>query len=187
MTVQSRPPISGINHVNLYSNKLEEIAEFYGNVLGLKLVVAIVDDFINGQTTMEDEQGRLVNNVGGMVKPRHYMFEISPTNYIAFFDQGEEFDGPHGGFHHIAFAVDSDADFDAAVEALRAHGVATSPVMDYGPFKSCYFVDPEGRNLEFTCQKRMLGLVEDFTDPNPLPVAQRALSQAKQEVPVGAA
>ncbi|MFI8221449.1 VOC family protein [Streptomyces sp. NPDC085932] len=174
-----RPAISGVNHVNLYTNNLEENVSFYGEVLGLKLVMAIVDDYLTGETEMKNDEGVVINKQGGLVKPKLYVFEVNSAQYIAFFDQGKDFDGPHGGFHHLAFSFDTDADLKAAVASLHAHGVQTSAILDHGPFRSCYFLDPEGRNIEFTCQQRALGRTGDFTDPTPLPLAKKALTTAE--------
>jgi lactoylglutathione lyase len=50
---------------------------------------------------------------------------------------------------HVAFTV-ADADLDAAVAALAAHGVAVEGPMthDWMPARSVYFRDPDGHDLE---------------------------------------
>jgi hypothetical protein len=45
-------------------------------------------------------------------------------------------------------------------------------------FKSCYFMGPEGRNLELTVQLRKLGTFEDFSDSDALDIAVRARNAA---------
>lgn len=173
-------PITGINHVNLYSRDIERAVAFYHDVLGFRVVVGIRDDYLNGEDVMPAVDGRAANRVGHLVRPRHYMLRVSDSGYIAFFDQGPDFDGPSGGFHHLAFAVADETDLDRVLDRLRGHDVPVSKMMDHGTFKSVYFMDPDGRNLEVTCQLRALGLAEDFTDPDLLPIG-RAMRAAAEE------
>ncbi|MFC9437370.1 VOC family protein [Nocardia sp. NPDC057030] len=167
---KSRTPqhISGLNHVNLYTRDLERFIEFYCGILGFEVVVALRDDFIDGSDILAPD-GRVAARAGQMTRPRHYVLRVADRSYLAVFDQGPDFDGPGGGFHHLAFAVPDEQALAAAGDLLRAHGVAVSAAVDYGPYHSLYFLDPDGRNLELCVQLRDLGLPEDRTDPDPLP------------------
>jgi catechol 2,3-dioxygenase-like lactoylglutathione lyase family enzyme len=167
-----------VNHVNLYTRQLERVAAFYSDVIGLELVTAFTDESLNGESQMTDDSGNVICKVGGLVQPRHYAFQVSEDTFIAFFDQGPEFDGPGGGFHHLAFGVESEEALEQAIARLHAHGVPTSPIVDHGMFKSCYFMDPEGRNLEITVQLRKLGIYQDFSASEELAIAVQARNAA---------
>jgi catechol 2,3-dioxygenase-like lactoylglutathione lyase family enzyme len=167
-----------VNHVNLYTRQLERVAAFYSDVIGLELVTAFTDESLNGESQMTDDSGNVICKVGGLVQPRHYAFQVSDDTFIAFFDQGPEFDGPGGGFHHLAFGVESEEALEQAIARLHAHGVPTSPIVDHGMFKSCYFMDPEGRNLEMTVQLRKLGIYQDFSASEELAIAVQARNAA---------
>ena len=90
---------------------------------------------------------------------------------------------PGGGFHHLALGVESEEALEQAIARLHANGVPTSPIVDHGMFKSCYFMDPEGRNLEMTVQLRKLGISEDFSPSEELAIAVQARNAAP-EAPV---
>lgn len=168
-----RPLITGTNHPNLQTTDMERAVAFYHDVMGFELVVALRDDQLDGSDAMYAPDGRVAARIGELNKPRHYMFKVADGDYLAFFDQGPVIDGPSGGYHHLAFDVADDADFDAMMERLDKHGVPLSPVIDYGPYKSVYFMDPDGRNLEICLLRRELGRREDFTDPELLPLGEQ--------------
>jgi catechol 2,3-dioxygenase-like lactoylglutathione lyase family enzyme len=170
--------VRSVNHVNLYTRQLERVADFYSDVIGLELVTAFKDESLNGENQMTDDSGNVTCKLGGMVQPRHYAFQVSEGTFIAFFDQGPEFDGPGGGFHHLAFGVESEEALEQAIARLHANGVPTSPIVDHGMFKSCYFMDPEGRNLEMTVQLRKLGIYQDFSASEELAIAVEARNAA---------
>jgi catechol 2,3-dioxygenase-like lactoylglutathione lyase family enzyme len=173
-----RSIVSMFNHVNLYTRQLDETVDFYHDVIGLELVTAFRDEVLVGENEYTDDAGNVTCKLGGLVQPRHYAFQVSEDTFIAFFDQGPEFDGPGGGFHHLAFGVESEEALETALKRLHSHGVPVSMVVDHGMFKSVYLQDPDGRNLEITYQVRPLGIFEDFTDIGQSDVVQRARDAA---------
>lgn len=178
MASQERRLITGINHLNLVTPDLPRALAFYHDVLGFELVMALHDGQLRGADAVPAADGRTATRLGGLVAPRHYMFKVSDGNYLAFFDQGAPLDGPAGGFHHLAFGVADDADFDEMMRRLAAANVPLSRVVDHGPFKSVYFMDPDGRNLEICLQRRELAQRDDFSDPALLPLGQQMRAAA---------
>lgn len=80
--------------------------------------------------------------------------------------------GPHDpyrpGLHHVCFRVASQADVDAAAQALRGLGVAaTDPRLypEYAPdYYATFFADPDGVRLEIVAHCRLRSLIRDHWD-----------------------
>lgn len=128
------PKWQGMSHLALVTPDMDATVRFYAGVLGMPLVTTLM--------------------AGPM---RHYFFEISPHNTVAFFEvegaetfaKGAGSPGPHPvQLDHIAFNL---AD-EAALVALRARIVAAgsevTDVVDHGVMRSIYFTDPNGVALE---------------------------------------
>ena len=100
--------------------------------------------------------------VAGLGKPgfRHYFFQLSETDLVAFFewpdikpvphkDHGEPVRGPFI-FDHVSFGVDSEDDLWELKDKLEAAGFDVSEVIDHGFIHSIYSFDPNGIPIEFS-------------------------------------
>ena len=98
----------------------------------------------------------------GMGKPgyRHYFFDISPHDMIAFFEWKDVKKIPekdHGvpvkvpfAFDHISFEVERDEDIWELKDSLEAAGFWVSEVIDHGFIHSIYTFDPNHIPIEFS-------------------------------------
>jgi hypothetical protein len=91
---------------------------------------------------------------------RHYFFEISENDLIAFFewpgvepvaekDHGEPVSGPYI-FDHVSFGVETEDDLWNLKDKLAAAGFEVSDVIDHGFIHSIYAFDPNGIPIEFS-------------------------------------
>ena len=100
--------------------------------------------------------------VAGLGKPgyRHYFFQISENDLIAFFewpdtepvpkkDHGRPVKGPFI-FDHVSFGVESEDDLWELKDRLEAAGVHVSDMIDHGFIHSIYAHDPNGIPIEFS-------------------------------------
>jgi len=128
---------NGFNHVALATGDMDGTIRFWRDLLGMRLVV-------------------------GYGKPgyRHYFFEISQTDLIAFFewpgiepvpekDHGQPTQGPFI-FDHVSIGVESEDDLWAIKDRLSEAGLWVSDVIDHGFIHSIYSFDPNGIPIEFS-------------------------------------
>jgi catechol 2,3-dioxygenase-like lactoylglutathione lyase family enzyme len=93
--------------------------------------------------------------VAGLGRPgfRHYFFELSDTDLVAFFEwpdiklvphkeHGEPVRGPFV-FNHVSFGVDTEADLWELKDKLEAAGFDASDVIEHGFIHSIYAFDPQ--------------------------------------------
>lgn len=170
------PDWRGINHLALVTPDMDETVRFYSGVLGMRLVTTLL--------------------AGPM---RHYFFEISPGNTIAFFEipGTETFQSAAGvpspfpaQFDHVSFNV---ADGDALVglaDRIRAAGSEVTEVVDHGIIRSIYFTDNNGIALEAsywvkdgTARVMNLADPELFADPDPVPAVSELATGHLDTVP----
>lgn len=156
------PPWRGISHLALVTPDMDTTVRFYTGVLGMPLVMTLM--------------------AGPM---RHYFFEMSPHNTVAFFEvegaetfeKGAGSSGPYPvQLDHISFDVPALEDLEALQRRIKAAGSAVTDVVDHGVMRSVYFTDPNGialeasywvvdgtgRDLDPTDRTR-------FLDPDPVP------------------
>ena len=92
---------------------------------------------------------------------RHYFFEITKTDCIAFFewpgvepvaekDHGAPVKGP-AAFDHISFGVEDLAELRRLKDLLEANDVWASELIDHGFIVSLYAFDPNNIAIEFSC------------------------------------
>ncbi len=156
------PPWRGISHLALVTPDMDRTVRFYTGVLGMPLVMTLM--------------------AGPM---RHYFFEMSPHNTVAFFEipdaetfsKGAGSPAPHPvQLDHISFDVPDEQDLKTLRARLEAAGSEVTEVVDHGVMRSVYFTDPNGIALEASWW------VEDgtgrefdptdetiFLDPDPVP------------------
>lgn len=165
--------IRGAHHIVFLTRDLDAMVRFYNGVLGLDVVKA----YETFDVPVWIEDGRTVHDGGDLQAPRHYFFDLGNETFLAFFDQGkdasrvpEDFVRMPGAFHHLSLRVDSEDELEAAHRELQEAGVAVgSIVLDHEYCKSIYFQDPEGRNLEMSCDVRAFRGLDDLDDPDPVP------------------
>ncbi len=128
---------NGINHLAMATGDMDRTIRFWRDLLGLRLVA-------------------------GLGKPgyRHYFFEISPHDLIAFFewpgvqpvekkDHGYPVKGPFI-FDHVSLGVETEDDLWEIKDQLEAAGFEVSGVIDHGFIHSIYAFDPNGIPIEFS-------------------------------------
>jgi catechol 2,3-dioxygenase-like lactoylglutathione lyase family enzyme len=125
--------------------------------------------------------------VAGLGQPgfRHYFFEISDQDLIAFFewsdveampkkDHGRPVKGPFI-FDHVSFGVEADEDLWELKDRLEAAGFPVSDMIDHGFIHSIYAHDPNGIPIEFSHD------VEGIDIRKQPQIKDRAPSQITQE------
>jgi len=128
---------NGVNHLAMATGDMDATIRFWRDLLGMRLV-------------------------GGLGEPgfRHYFFEISKTDLIAFFEwpgvepikhkaHGRPVRGPFV-FDHVSFGVDSPDELWELKDMLDAAGFNCSDVIDHGFIHSIYAFDPNGIPIEFS-------------------------------------
>jgi catechol 2,3-dioxygenase-like lactoylglutathione lyase family enzyme len=128
---------NGINHLAMVTGDMDATIRFWRDLLGMRLVVGI-----------------------GRPGYRHYFFEISPTDMIAFFEWPGVEPGPdkdHGApvagkvvFDHVSFGLESEEHLWELKEKLEAAGCWVSEVVDHGFIHSLYSFDPNNIPIEFS-------------------------------------
>lgn len=128
---------TGIHHLAMATRDMETTIGFWRDLLGLRLVAGL-----------------------GRPGYRHYFFEISPHDMIAFFewpqveplpekDHGVPVKGPFG-FDHVSIEVAGEDDLWLVKARLEAAGFWVSEVMDHGFIYSVYAFDPNQIPIEFS-------------------------------------
>lgn len=128
---------TGINHLAMVTADMDRTVHFWRDLLGMRLVV-------------------------GMGHPgyRHYFFEITPTDCIAFFewpgvepiaekDHGAPVKGP-AAFDHLSFGVDGVDELTRLKDLLETNGFWASELIDHGFIISLYSFDPNNIPIEFS-------------------------------------
>ena len=131
------PRFNGINHLAMATGNMDETIRFWRDLLGMRLVAGL-----------------------GKEGYRHYFFEISKTDLLAFFEWPKVEPVPkktHGGpvegpfiFDHISFGVETEEDLWELAAKLEAAGFGVSDVIDHGFIHSIYTHDPNGIPIEFS-------------------------------------
>lgn len=158
------PSITGLNHVLLVCKDMNATANFYVNILGLKLKATT-------QQSMGNYPGRLDQADNGVQPPRVnrlYFFETPDGTMITFAElpkndttadhsmfQPNFWPGPWNPaarpskLDHLGFNVATLDDLAWFQKRLREHGVAVSGIEDRVRYvKSIYFHDPDQIPLE---------------------------------------
>lgn len=128
---------TGINHLAMVTGNMDETIRFWRDLLGMRLVAGL-----------------------GRPGYRHYFFEITGHDMIAFFewpdaekialkDHGVPVKGPFA-FDHISFEVAEDSDLWELKDKLEAAGIWVSEVIDHGFIHSIYTFDPNQIAIEFS-------------------------------------
>jgi catechol 2,3-dioxygenase-like lactoylglutathione lyase family enzyme len=128
---------NGVNHLAMATGDMDGTIRFWRDLLGMRLVADL-----------------------GRPGYRHYFFQISDEDMIAFFEwpgvepvPKKEHGGPVRGpfiFDHVAFGVDSEEGLWELKDRLEAAGFHVSDVIDHGIIHSIYAHDPNGIPIEFS-------------------------------------
>lgn len=128
---------NGVNHLAMATGDMDKTIRFWRDLLGMRLVAGL-----------------------GQPGYRHYFFEISETDLIAFFEwtgvkpvakkeHGRPVSGPFI-FDHVSFGVETEDDLWSLKDRLEAAGFPVSDVIDHGFIHSIYAHDPNGIPIEFS-------------------------------------
>jgi len=128
---------NGVNHLAMATGDMDSTIRFWRDLLGMRLVAGL-----------------------GSPGYRHYFFEISESDLIAFFewpgvepvpekDHGRPVRGPFI-FDHVSFGLDTRESLWELKDKLEAAGFQVSEVIDHGFILSIYTFDPNGIPIEFS-------------------------------------
>lgn len=128
---------NGVNHLAMATGDMDKTIRFWRDLLGMRLVAGL-----------------------GQPGYRHYFFQISDWDLIAFFewpgvepvsrkDHGRPVKGPFI-FDHVSFGVDTEDDLWELKHRLEAAGFHVSDMIDHGFIHSIYAHDPNGIPIEFS-------------------------------------
>lgn len=128
---------NGVNHLALATGNMDETILFWRDLLGMRLLAGL-----------------------GEPGYRHYFFQVSEHDMVAFFEwpgvtpapekeHGRPMKGPFI-FDHVSFGVESDDELWKLKDRLTAADVWVSEVIDHGFIHSIYAYDPNGIPIEFS-------------------------------------
>ena len=154
------PRYTGINHLAMATADMQATIRFWRDLLGMRLVAGL-----------------------GRPGYRHYFFEISTHDMIAFFewpevekipekDHGVPVKGPFA-FDHLAIEVSHDDDLWQIKDRLEAADIWVSEVIDHGFIHSIYTFDPNHIAIEFSAPVPQVDLLRHprMLDKAPEPAA----------------
>ena len=128
---------NGVNHLAMATGDMDGTIRFWRDLLCMRLVAGL-----------------------GEPGYRHYFFEISETDLIAFFEwpgvkpvpekeHGRPVKGPYI-FDHVSFGVETEDGLWSLKDRLEVAGFPVSDVIDHGFIHSIYPYDPNGIPIEFS-------------------------------------
>jgi len=128
---------NGVNHLAMATGDMDTTIRFWRDLLGMRLVAGL-----------------------GQPGYRHYFFQISDYDLVAFFEwpgvgpaahkeHGRPVQGPFV-FDHVSFGVEGEDDLWELKDKLEAAGFHVSDVIDHGFIHSIYSFDPNGIPVEFS-------------------------------------
>ena len=139
------PRYTGVNHLAMVTQNINATIRFWRDLLGMRLIAGL-----------------------GRPGYRHYFFEISEVDTIAFFewtqarpiaekDHGVPVKGPVA-FDHVSIGVRSDDDLWDIKARLEAADIWVSEVIDHGFIHSIYSFDPNNIPIEFSANTNTVDL-----------------------------
>lgn len=147
---------NGINHLAMATGDMDTTIRYWRDLLGMRLVAGL-----------------------GRPGYRHYFFEISEDDMIAFFewpgieplperDHGAPVTGRFA-FDHVSFGLDTREALWELKDKLEAAGFWVSEVVDHGFILSIYSFDPNSIPVEFSYSTRghEIRKVPVMADPAP--------------------
>ena len=170
LTPKVRGRITGMSHLVLLVNDMDESVRFYRDGLGFTVIRTIGGELLT-------DSAKRTGTTEAATFNRFYFFEMGNGETIALLEMNQPVkpvpslfapnlwgdSSPIGPFaqkvDHLAFDVPSRADLDWYQEHLRSLGIDVSDIIDSGlpgrPFvKSIYMYDPTGNALEIATWDR---------------------------------
>ncbi len=147
---------NGVNHLAMVTGDMDTTIRFWRDLLGMRLIAGL-----------------------GHPGYRHYFFEISEHDTIAFFEwpwvepaHEKDHGAPVRGafvFDHVSFGVETEEDLWELKDKLDAAGFWVSEVVDHGFIHSIYSFDPNNIPIEFSVNVRGKEIREQpvMADTNP--------------------
>jgi catechol 2,3-dioxygenase-like lactoylglutathione lyase family enzyme len=157
----------GVHHLALVTPDMDATVRFWHGVLDARLVTTLATPAF-----------------------RHYFFEVSPGNTIAFFEYtGQQLNSfskpagvPYAGaaqFDHLSLHLPDEDALLRLRDRLKSHGCEATDVIDHGFLRSVYFndnngialeaswwtIDPTGRPIDYTDERL-------WADANPVPAVR---------------
>ncbi len=134
--------VQRLNHVAYRCRDAKETAEFYRDVLGMKLAHVITQDRV--PSTQE------------YAPHAHVFFEMADGSWVAFFDMIDEpvvaQETNPDWAQHLAMEVESLEALETARQNLVDHEIDVLGPVDHGFIRSIYFYDPSGHRLELAAR-----------------------------------
>lgn len=150
---------NGVNHLAMATGDMDKTIRFWRDLLGMRLVAGL-----------------------GQPGYRHYFFQISETDLLAFFEwpgvkpvakkeHGRPVSGPYI-FDHVSFGVETEDDLWQLKDKLEAAGFPVSDAIDHGFIHSIYAYDPNGIPIEFSHNVEKVDIRESpqMKDKAPSPI-----------------
>jgi len=123
---KSRTVNPSLHHVNLKTTRLQEMIDWYGNVIGIEV-------------THQAPGGAWLTNDAA----NHRLALLSVPGLA---DDPEK--AKHTGIHHTAYEYPSFDDLMQTFDRLRADGIEPAFCLDHGMTLSMYYCDPDGNYVE---------------------------------------
>ncbi len=131
---------NGVNHLAMATGDMDTTIRFWRDLLGMRLVAGL-----------------------GAPGYRHYFFQISPYDLIAFFEwpgvvpvapkeHGRPVKGPFI-FDHVSFGVETEDDLWELKDKLEAAGFDVSDVINHGFIHSIYAYRPKRHSHRVLSQR----------------------------------
>lgn len=167
---------TGINHLAMATGDMDATIRYWRDLLGMRLVAGL-----------------------GRPGSRHYFFEISGQDMIAFFEWPGVEPGPdkdHGApvrgpftFDHISFGLEDEDALWELRDRLDAAGFWVSEVVDHGFIRSLYSFDPNNIAVEFSVPAPGVDLRAHpaMVDSAPTPLARQGAEPVPGAWPAPAA
>jgi glyoxylase I family protein len=125
------PTITGGHHIALTVRDADRSAQWYGDLLGMQVVLRGDDDSVRFRVLAHPDSGWVIG-------VRQY-----PGREEGAFDEFRT------GLDHFAFGVSSRAELESWEQRLRAAGIAFTPIADSPIGPVIVFRDPDNIQLEF--------------------------------------
>jgi glyoxylase I family protein len=123
--------ITGAHHVALTVSDADASARWYGDLLGMQVVLSADDETVKFRVLADPRSGWVL---GVREYPRR---------------SGDRFDEFHPGLDHLAFGVKDRSELEAWERELTSRGVKFTPITETPIGSVIVFRDPDNIQLEF--------------------------------------